>query len=145
MLGSDGQAGGPNLPNALAALHDERLDTAVRADEEIAQLAELASALPHRPAENRAQRSRAFPVEAEILEQQEGRGELERVVPRSHGSEGEEAEALVAAEDDEPERAPLGRVEQDVHGLAEAYSVEPNRELEQLGGGPRPHSLHRFS
>src|SRR5215831_11475724 len=46
-LGLDRRARRPNLPDALVLLHDERLDVPARQEQEVAQLAELASPAHH--------------------------------------------------------------------------------------------------
>src|SRR4051812_33079578 len=74
-LGSDRPARRPTLPNAFVSCHDERLDAAVRPDEQVAQLSAVATTGHDGTAEELAQRPGALAVEAEIFEQQEGRPE----------------------------------------------------------------------
>src|SRR5581483_7646432 len=90
--------------------------------------------------EQRAERAGASPVELDVLEQEKRRAERDLVLPQLGRGEDEEPLDVVAAEDDEPERAPLLRIEEQVDRLAEPDPVQPERQLQQLCRGPRPHS-----
>jgi hypothetical protein len=102
----------------------DSLDAAVGPDEEVAQV----------DAGQVAHGSRAEAIELDVLEQKKSRRDTDRVLSYVRGGEGEEAAAPIAAENDETERAPLDRIEQQIDRPAETDPVELHRKLQQLRG-----------
>src|SRR5919198_292311 len=121
--GDDGRATGRDERRLALVLDLQLRHGASLPEDDVAQDA----AADHLAAEQRAERDAALLVEADVLEEHEGRRDRDLLVPRLARRIREEARRVVAAAHDEAERLPGVDVEQQIGRLPELDAVQPLR------------------